>query len=55
MKIRAKQLECKRCGHKWFPRKYEVMLCAKCHSPFWDREKADELDKKLGVKDEKQV
>lgn len=33
------QIECKRCGHKWIPRKPEVMLCPKCKSPYWNIEK----------------
>jgi len=39
MKIDVQQLECKRCGYKWVPRKPEVIICPKCHSPYWDREK----------------
>ena len=31
------QIECRRCGHKWIPRKPEVMLlCTKCKSPYWN-------------------
>lgn len=39
MKIKVNKLECKRCGHKWIARKDEVMVCAKCHSPYWNRTK----------------
>ena len=40
MKINLPQkLECKRCGHKWIPRVAEVRICAKCKSPYWDKEK----------------
>ena len=39
MKIKINKLECKRCGHKWIPRKPEVMLCPKCKSPYWNIEK----------------
>jgi len=35
--IEAMKLECKRCGHKWIPRKVEVRICPKCKSPYWDR------------------
>ena len=38
-KVKIYQLECKRCGHKWLPRKDEVMICPKCKSPYWDRER----------------
>ena len=30
------RLECKRCGHKWFPRKSEVKQCPKCKSVNFD-------------------
>ncbi len=36
MKIKINKLECKRCGHKWIPRKQEVILCPKCKSPYWN-------------------
>ncbi len=29
-------LECKRCGFKWIPRKFEVRQCPKCKSAYWD-------------------
>ena len=28
--------ECKRCGHKWMSRKEHPIVCAKCHSAYWD-------------------
>ena len=43
MKVKINELECKRCHHKWLPRKAEVMLCPKCHSPYWNKEKVSEL------------
>jgi Zn finger protein HypA/HybF involved in hydrogenase expression len=54
MKVKVSEIICKRCGHKWHPRKCEVVVCPKCHSPYWNKEFvnksiADELDKKLGV------
>jgi len=40
MKIKIKkQLSCKRCGHKWNPRKIEIRICPKCKSPYWDRDR----------------
>ena len=40
MKITLKkQLKCKRCNHKWNPRKTEVRICPKCKSAWWDKEK----------------
>lgn len=36
----VRELECKRCGHKWLPRKPEIPLCcpnAKCRSRYWNR------------------
>lgn len=34
-----KMLECKRCGWTWFPRKKEVIICPKCKSAYWNKEK----------------
>lgn len=32
------QVECKRCGGRWFPRTPEPpKRCARCGSPYWDR------------------
>jgi len=28
--------ECKRCGHKWMSKLEHPVLCAKCHSAYWD-------------------
>jgi len=32
-------LECKRCGWKWAPRKKEVIICPKCKSAYWNKDK----------------
>lgn len=37
MNISVFELECKRCNHKWIPRKTQVRVCPKCHSPYWDK------------------
>lgn len=37
--IIVNQLECKRCGHKWNPRKTEITICPKCKSPYWNKDK----------------
>ena len=34
-----KQLKCSRCNHGWNPRKMEVRVCPRCHSPYWDKER----------------
>jgi len=39
MKIKIPELECKRCGHKWTPRKMEIRQCPSCKSAYWDVEK----------------
>lgn len=39
MKIDMKQLDCKRCGHQWYPHQPEVRICPKCKSPYWDKER----------------
>jgi Zn finger protein HypA/HybF involved in hydrogenase expression len=35
-KIELQTLKCKRCQHRWTPRKPVVYLCPKCKSPKWD-------------------
>lgn len=30
--------KCKRCGYEWKERKELPRLCARCKSPYWDRE-----------------
>jgi len=37
--ITITKLDCKRCGHKWIPKKKEVRICPKCKSPYWDKER----------------
>jgi len=39
MRITIKPIICKRCGHKWTPRKSEVRQCPKCKSVWFDCEK----------------
>ncbi len=39
MIIKITKLECKRCGHKWVPKKEEVRICPKCKSAWWDKVK----------------
>lgn len=39
MKVTLISLKCKRCGHKWQPRKEEIRICPKCKSPYWDRKR----------------
>ncbi len=39
MKIEINQVTCQRCGHKWYPRSPEVIICPKCKSPYWDKKK----------------
>ncbi len=40
--VRIATVVCKRCGHKWVPRKPKVMTCAKCRSPYWNTDKQSE-------------
>lgn len=38
MKIRLPILTCKKCKHKWIPRKAEIpVVCPKCKNPRWNR------------------
>ena len=43
--IDRKHLICKRCGYEWFTTK-EPEHCAKCNSPYWDRERVLPYDDK---------
>ncbi len=38
------KLRCKRCGHKWWPRKpdAEPVMCPACKSRLWNKEKEGE-------------
>ena len=31
--------KCKRCGKEWYSREEHPLLCVKCHSAYWDRDK----------------
>ena len=44
-------LKCSRCGHEWQPRKEEVVICPKCKTPYWNKKRIKDDDKK-GVKNE---
>jgi len=39
MKVELIKLNCKRCGHKWTPKKEEVRQCPNCKSCWFDKEK----------------
>jgi len=39
MRIIIKPIECKRCGHRWVPRKTEVRQCPQCKSVWFDNER----------------
>jgi len=40
VRIEIEGLRCARCGHEWIPRKdWNPLVCPKCKSPFWDRER----------------
>ena len=41
MDITLSQLQCSRCSHRWIPRKREVRVCPRCHSPYWDRPRSE--------------
>ena len=38
--------KCKRCGHMWHPYQNNTekpKVCPKCKSPYWDRERRNEV------------
>jgi len=47
MRVPVVYLTCKRCGHRWIPRKEEVRICPKCKSPYWDLEKEKYKNKNI--------
>jgi len=34
-----KTLECKKCGHKWVPRRLQIKMCPRCKSIKWQKGK----------------
>ncbi len=46
MKVRLRELECKRCGWKWTPRTSDVRTCPnpECRSVYWDKEREQKRD-----------
>ena len=50
VKVQLQVLTCKRCGHKWVPRKEEVRICPRCKSQYWDLEPKELLQEGGGVK-----
>lgn len=36
-------MTCKRCGHKWLPRVIEIKTCPKCRSPYWNKERKNNV------------
>jgi len=45
MKVKIYKIECKRCGHRWIPRKTDIRMCPKCKSPYWDRDRIIDIKK----------
>ena len=52
MRIQIKKVKCKRCGHEWVPRKEEIIICPKCKSPYWNRDKKEKISNKMKSKQE---
>jgi len=46
MEVKIKKIHCYRCGHDWVPRKSRVVICPKCKSPYFDREKKSKRSEK---------
>lgn len=40
MKVKIKR-KCFRCGYSWESRKKEIMVCARCRSPYWHKPKKE--------------
>lgn len=39
MKIKVEACQCNVCEHVWLPREPDPLCCAKCKTPYWDRQK----------------
>jgi len=37
MNIKIKKLNCKRCDHKWVPRRTDIRQCPSCKSAYWNK------------------
>jgi len=37
--VKITQLECKRCGKKWSPRKPDFQVCPGCNTKYWNIER----------------
>lgn len=48
VKDNRNQYTCKRCGYKWLSirEQNEINVCAKCHSPYWNKERVRPLNEK---------
>ena len=51
MKVKIKELECKRCGHIWVPRSRGVRLCPSCKTAFWNVSPIKESDQHTTMKE----
>lgn len=45
--------QCKRCGKEWYAQTPDPVVCVKCHSPYWSRDKLRRNAKDNNVNDEK--
>ena len=43
------KLVCRRCKHKWVPRKKEVITCPRCKSYLWAKPKKKRISKVLAI------
>lgn len=46
-------LTCLKCGWRWYPRKPDVVVCPKCHSPYWNKAKTDSRPPPIPTSDNK--
>lgn len=37
--------KCFRCEYTWYPRKPQILLCPKCKSRYWDKERKRNVGK----------
>ena len=41
--IMLQKNKCKRCGYTWIPRTNDPITCPSCRSPYWNKERKNNL------------
>lgn len=50
MELTLPTLECKRCGHQWYPKRPVLPIrCAKCKTPYWSIQRSEKRETKSKI------